>query len=548
VTTAAAVGDSLRAALATADLRRLQLAWCAAAVGAWVFFIALAVYAFDAGGATAVGVAALVRMVPAGVAAPFAGLLADRNPRRDVLLISLIARALVLGAIAAAIAAGAPLALVLTLAALFTIVSTAHKPAQAALLPTLAETPRQLAASNAVWSGTDNAAFLFGSLLGGALIALSGVDIAFLVTALLFGLAAWPIARIGRDPVPSYRADPGGSAVLSDAVDGFRAIARDARLRLVVGFLALSTLVEGAVDVLVVVVAIDLLDLGGPGVGWLNACWGLGGLIGGLASLALLARGHLAAGLSVGGLLVGLPLMAIAGLVSVAVAAPMLVLLGVGYAVIEVAGLSLLQRLASDALLARAFAVVESSYWITTGLGAILAPALIMGLGVEGALVAVGACLPLVVLLRWGALARFEAAAPVPEREFAALRALPAFAPLPIATVENVARRVSDVRVPAGGVVIREGEVGDVFFVVVDGLLDVTCRDEPVGPVAPGDYFGEIAVLRDCPRTATVTARTDTHLFALDRELFLCAFNAHACTTKAVRATAEQRYERAHAV
>jgi hypothetical protein len=323
----------------------------------------------------------------------------------------------------------------------------------------------------------------------------------------------------------------------------------DARLRLVVGFMTVSTLVEGAVDVLVVVVAIRLLDLGGSGVGWLNACWGTGGLIGGVAALVLLGRGRLAAGLAIGGLLVGIPLMAIAGLANVPAAAVLLVLLGVGYALVEVAGLSLLQRLSSEDVLGRAFAVVESSYWITTGIGAIVAPAVVALLGVRGALVAVGVCLPLVVVLRWGMLKRLEAGVPVPEREFRAIRALPAFAPLPLATIENVSRQVAQVRVPAGQVVIREGDEGNLFYVVVDGALDVSCGDGAtvLDPLGDGDYFGEIALLRDIPRTATVTARTDSLLYALDRDSFLCTVSAHRCTRESLSDAASRRFERAHA-
>src|SRR5947209_1366792 len=196
---------SLASALATVQLRRLQIGWAVSAVGGWVFFVALAVYAFDAGGATAVGAAALTRMVPAGLAAPVAGVLADRYSRRDVLLAAIAVRAVILAAIGAAVAASAPLAVVLALAALFTIAATAHKPAQAALLPSLVESPRQLASCNAVWSAVDNGAFLVGALLSGALIATTTMAASFLVTAGLFALAGVPVAMITRDPVPDYR-------------------------------------------------------------------------------------------------------------------------------------------------------------------------------------------------------------------------------------------------------------------------------------------------------------------------------------------------------
>jgi predicted MFS family arabinose efflux permease len=544
------VHSAISDALGTADLRRLQLAWLVSATAAWVFFVALAVYAYDAAGAAGVGAATLVRMIPAGLAAPLAGTLADRTSRRDVLLVSLVFRAWALLGITFAVWADAPTAVVLALAAVFTICATAHKPAQAALLPSLADTPRQLAASNAVWSGVDNGAFLGGALLGGVLIALASVPAAFAVTAALFVFAALPMGRIPRDTVPPYREDVGTSmrGVVDSTAQGFREVLGEKRLRLVVGFLGVSTLVEGAVDVLVVVVAIELLDLGGAGVGWLNSCWGLGGLLGGLAALVLLRRGTLASGLALGGLLIGLPLIGIAAFASVGATALLLVFLGIGYSLVEVAGLSLLQRLNSEDVLARAFSVVESQYWVTTGLGAILAPVLVDAVGTRDALIAVGTCLPVVVVLRWAALRRLEAGAPVPEAEFRALRALPDFAPLPLAVVENVSRRMSEMRVTAGQVVIREGDPGEFFYVVAAGSFEVACHGGPaLDPLGRGDYFGEIALLRDIPRTATVTAQCDSLLYALDRDAFLSTISAHPCTTEYVAGSAQRRFDRAHA-
>ena len=536
--------ESAGDALGTRNLRRLQLAWAVSAMGGWVFFVALAVYAYDMGGAAAVGAAALVRMVPAGIAAPATGLLADRRSRRDVLLAATAGRALVLAALTVAVALGAPLALVLALGALFTVIATAHKPAQAALLPSLADTPRQLAASNAVWSALDNAGFLVGSLIGGVLIATAGVDYAFGATAVLFALAVLPLALIPRDPVPEHRLVAEREPTWRELVLGFDVVRKHAGLRLVVGLLSLSTLAEGAIDVLVVVIALELLDLGGEGVGWLNACWGIGGMIGGAAALALLRCGRLAFGLTLGGLMAGLPLVAIAAVPEVPTAVAMLTVVGVGYALIEVAGLTLLQRLTSDEVLGRAFAVVESTYWASTGLGAILAPVLLAWLGIQGALLAVGLALPLMVLARWVALARFEAGALVPERPFKLLHGMSLFAPLPIGTLENLARGVSELRVPAGTVVVHEGDVGDRFYAVAEGKLDVTCERGAYPPVAEGDFFGEIALLRDMPRTATVTASTDSVLYALDRDLFLYAVSGQRRSTQAAAKVVDVRLHR----
>src|SRR5215207_2471484 len=537
--------QSLTDALATADLRRLQLNWTGASVGSWTFFIVLAVYAYNQGGATAVGVAALARMVPAGLAAPLAGVVVDRRSRREVLLASTIGRSLLLAGIGAAVAAEAPLAAVLALSAVCTALATAHKPAQAALLPALAETPRQIAASNAVLTAVDSAGFLAGSLLAGVLVASTSIELAFLVTAGFFAVAVWPLAQIPRDPIPAYR-EHGNEAeqALEELGSGFRTVAHDPSLRLIVGLAACSTFVEGAVDVLVVLVAIELLDLGNAGVGWLNSAWAVGGIAGGAGAISLLARGRLAAGLAGGCLLVGVPLLLTAALPEVPVAVAMLVILGVGYSLIETANLTLLQRLTSDDVLGRAFAVLESSYWLTTGLGAITAPAIVSPLGVRGALLAFGCSLPLLAALRWASLARFEAGAAIPEHAFALLRRVPLFAPLSIGALENLSLRLAAMDVPAGWAVVREGELGDRFYVIAVGEFDVTCSRGAFRPLVDGDVFGEIALLREVPRTATVTARREAVVFALDRDAFLTAVGGHRFSARTVDTLAADRAER----
>jgi MFS family permease len=389
----------VRDALSTPDLRRLQMAWAAAAVGGWAFMVALAVHAYEVGGAPAVGFAALVRMVPAGLAAPLLGAAADRFSRRDVLLAATVVRAVLLG-----VAALAPFALLLVLTALVTVAGAAHKPAQAALLPRLAPDLNRQAAANAVATAVDNVAFVVGALAAGAVVAAAGAPAVFAVAAAAFAVAAALIARIGRDrPHPNLKG-PRRFA--------FGLVVRDRRLRLLVGVLSASTLIEGMVDVLVVVVALRLVDLGGAGVGWLNAAWGAGGIVGGALALRLVARGRLARALPAGGLLIGLPLLALAALPEAGAALALLAILGVGYSLVEVAGVTLLQRLAHDRVRARAAGVLESSYWLTTGAGAMLAPAVVALAGPRGALLVMGAALPLIILSRWAALTGLARTAP----------------------------------------------------------------------------------------------------------------------------------------
>jgi len=374
----------LRLALATPDLRRLQAAWAAAATGGWAFMVALAVYAYGEGGAAAVGLAALVRMVPAGLAAPLLGKAADRFPRRDVLLASTLARAVLLGALALAAALHA-FPLVLVLAALFTVAQAAHKPAQAALIPRLGP---HAEAANALWTTIDNAAFILGALAGGALVATTGAPVAFAAAALTFLLATVLLVNIKRD-CPSL-----GTAANLKVPGTFKLAGLDRRAKTLVGVLSVSTLIEGMVDVLVVVTALELVDVGEAGVGWLNGAWGVGGVLGGVLAVRLARRG-----LPLGGLLIGVPLVVLAALPSPVAALLALTALGVGYSLVETAGITRLQRLTRDEHRARAFAALESTYWLTTGAGAMLAPLLIHTTGVRGALLIAGAGLPLTLLL-----------------------------------------------------------------------------------------------------------------------------------------------------
>jgi hypothetical protein len=233
--------------------------------------------------------------------------------------------------------------------------------------------------------------------------------------------------------------------------------------------------------------------------------------------------------------------IAVAGLGSFLAAMAMLGVLGLGLTLIEVAGQTLLQRLAADEVLARAFGVVETLYWLLNATGAILAPALAAALGVRGALIIAGALLPVAVLPRWATLRGMESSAPAPERELLTLRRTELLAPLPLTVLENLAREVAPVCVRAGDVVTREGERGERFYVIVEGRFDVDEHGLERRGLGPGDFFGEIALLRDVPRTATVTARSDVVLYALDRDAFISAVTGFGPSLSAAEAVIGMR-------
>jgi MFS family permease len=269
--------------------------------------------------------------------------------------------------------------------------------------------------------------------------------------------------------------------------------------------------------------------------------WGLGGVIGGAVALGLLGRGRLALGLALGCLAIGLPMLAIAVHPATLVAFAGVFVLGVGYTLVETAGLTLMQRLASDEVLSRVFGVVESTYVASTGIGAAVAPALIGLVGTRGALAVTGALLPILALARWRRLASFEEGHRIPERSFELLRGVPLFAPLPVASVENLALRLEPVAVVAGQEVIRQGDPGDRFFVVDAGQVEILVDGRRVRVEGPGEFFGEIALLHEVPRTATVRALGDGTLLALDRDEFVATVTGNPRSLRAAHSVIGER-------
>jgi MFS family permease len=509
------------------DLARLIVGWGGMTVTTWVFAIALGVYAFDAGGATAVGIAALVRLLPGALASPVAGLLGDRHSRRLVLMVSSLLSGLAIALAATAAAVAAPAWVVYALAGAFTIASTPYVPAEGALLPVVARSPQELAAGNVARSQMDNLGFLVASLAAGMLLALASPEAAFAAAAAASVFTAGILASLARDERPSYADEIGPSGILDETAVGLKALMAQPKLRLVGITLGLLVFVEGAADVMIVLVALDLLEIGEASVGWINATWGVGALFAGAGLAVLLDRGKLAAGLTGGSLVVGAGL-ALPGVWPVVLAAYLcFFLMGCGYSFVEVAARTLLQRLGSDETLARVIGFLETSRLAAMALGAIVAPVLVALVGIRGALLALGAVLPLLALLRWRSLRAFEIGAAVSERSFSLLRGTSIFAPLPIDTLEGVCRSLVELDAKAGQEVITQGDHGDRFYLIDRGEVEVIQDGVFKRNQTDGEGFGEIALLRDVPRTATVRTTRRTRLLALDRDRFIETVTGH---------------------
>lgn len=520
------------------NLRRLQLAWAASIVGTWAYGIAVVVYAYDHGGATAVGVVGLARWLAAAAASPFSALLGDRFDRRRVMAASDLARALLIGAAALAAFTGAAPAIVYVLSALVGVAATAFRPAEAALVPTLARTPEELTAANVVASTIESVGIFGGPALGGLLLAATGAGTVFVVTA---GLLIWSaLLIVGIHPLERAPAEQPGS-VRQELLAGFRTIARERRLRLLVGLFAAQTFVDGMLNVLIVVLALKFLHTGRAGVGFLNSAVGIGGLVGAVVAAALVGRKRLAADFGLGIVLWGVPLALVAVSRNEAAALVLLGVLGVGNTLVDVSGMTLMQRAAPDEVLARVFGVLESVLLLTIGLGAIAAPLLLSLLGTRGALIVAGAILPAVVIPAWSSLVAIDRAAVAPTDRIELLRRVSIFAPLPAVSVEQLAGALDEVRIPAGETIFRQGDPGDRFYIVREGAVEVTVDGGPARTLGPDDSFGEIALLRDVPRTATVRAVDETTLYALDRGEFIPIVTGYAPSLDAADAVIGMR-------
>jgi MFS family permease len=518
--------EAFRAVFANPSLRRVELAAAGSETGKWLYILALSIYAYDHGGATAVGIVALIRTVPAAIGAPFTALLGDRYRRDHVMLGASLARVVAVGATAALAASGASTLLVYLLAGVVTLTSTAFRPAQAAALPSLARTPDELTAANVASSTISTLSSFLGPAVGGLLFAVTSTEVVFLTTAGVFLWSALLVSRVKLEK-PSA-ASPSREGIAHGAVAGFRLILGDSNLRVLMSLYTVQAFIGGAFNVFVVVVALDLLDLGNSGVGLLNAGFGIGGFLGAAVSLALLARRRLAADFMLGMFLWGVPLVLIGLWPNLGAALVLLGLVGIGETLVEVAGPTLLQRSVPDALLARVFGALESLLVTMIGLGGLTAPLVIHLLGIRRGLVLSGILLPAFAALFWRRLRAIDREHAPPERELDLLHGVPFFARLPESTLEQLASRLERIRVPAGHDVFRQGDPGDRFYVIAEGEVEVVIDGRSTGTLEPGEHFGEIALLRDIPRTAGVRARSDVELYALGRDDFIAAVTGHA--------------------
>jgi hypothetical protein len=514
-------------ALGNTALRSVELAYVgfnAAEYGEW---IAVLVYAYGHGGTTVAALVAAVQLAPCVIAAPvFAGL-ADRYPPGRVLAAGYVGQGVGMAATAGVMFAGAPPLVVYTVAIVAAVPFTVTRPTQSALLPSIARTPDELTAANVVSNWSEGVGIVGGPVMAGLVVGPGGpgtVLAMFAAIALACAVVVWPV-RDAAKPVRAAGDDDDGGML-----GGLAALRADSTTAFLVGLVGSQAVVIGALDVLNVVLAFQIIDTGRSGVAYLNAAFGAGGIVGGVATVALVGRRRLAPPLLAGVVVWG-GAFAILGVQTSTVGA--FVLLGVSGAarsLVDVSGRSLLQRASDPRALGRVFGVLEGLDMAGYAVGSLMVPLLAFLGGPRAAVIGVGLVLPLVMVGGLRRLLAIDAHATVPIVQIGLLRLSELFAPLPAPELEGLARRLVSVDVGAGTEIIREGDPGDRYYAIAAGEATVIHAGAVTATLGRGDGFGEIALLRDVPRTATVTAATGMQLYTLDKDAFLAAVTGHAPT------------------
>jgi hypothetical protein len=531
---------ALRAVLRNGSITRMQLAFLLFNVAEPAMWVAIFVYAFGQGGTREVGLVSIVVLVPAGVLAPVAAALGDRFRRELVVRLGYLAQGITTGASAVALAVRAPRTVVYALAAIAAVTYTTGRPNHHSLMPSLSESPEQVAAANSVSSLSEGVGYTAGGLVAAALAG-AGAGAVFGAAATAVVLAA--LLTLGvRTLAPGRREAPFRPWTLAvDAASGMAMLVRARSGRLLVLLAAVVAVSSGALGVLMVPLAIDTLGLGDAGVGFLTTMISVGLLVGAGVSVAFAPRRRLTAPIVLSAAIFALGATLFGWAAGTAAAVVAAVVYGVAITLMDVLGRTMLQRATTDEVLTRVFGAVEAFWLLGYAGGAVIAPPLGSWLGLSWAFVATGVAVIGTALAITVGLRAIDAAFVVPERQLSLLARVPMFAPLPRLDLERLARQLDRIETPAGMEVIRQGDVGDRFYVIDAGRFEIVIDGARVAVQSEGDHFGEIALLHDVPRTATVAAIEDGAVWALDQEEFLATLtDLPQAATEAHRISAER--------
>ena len=524
------------------NLRFLNLAYPVSAIGDWAYATAITVWIFGVAGASGVAIFGAARLSIMAIVAPFAATLADKFDRKKTMVLSDLVRVFLVAIAAFAISVEVPPLVVFALVGLTSVAALPFRPAQAALVPSLVNEPIELTAANGTTNTLESVAFFVGPAVAGLLLTVTTVPIVLAVNVLTF---LWSMSMVIRIRVPAKaRADElasvgGGQSTdapastdlveangakpgfLAESAAGFRFIWGHSDLRMVTAMYAAQTVVAGASLVFGILLAVEY-GLGPEGVGYLDSALGVGAILGGLMAISRGSKQRLAQDFGWGVVFWALPLVLIAGFPQVAVGFLAMAIVGGANPVVDINASTILQRLTPDEVMGRVFGALESLLIAGMAVGALVMPVLVHVFGLRWALGILGAGIVLSVLPTAGKLRRLDETL-VPPEGLDLLRQNSLFAPLPRPTLEAVAHQLQAIRFDTDEVVVTQGETGHEFYLIENGQVAVVMDGRRLATLGRGDFFGEIALLRDVPRTATVTTLEPTVVLTLGREGFLAA-------------------------
>jgi MFS family permease len=509
----------VRQALRNPRLRKVLAAYLLFNVAEWASWIALLVWAYGRGGVHAASAIALVQLLPAALFATPTAALLGKLSRAQALTTGYLCQAVTSLALGLALVSDASAWLVAVLAGLTSVAITLTRPVHNALLPEVSRTTGDLTAGNAISGSLEATATFVGPLLSGLLTAAWGPGGVLL--AMGAGTVAAVLVTMPVRSAPPVAATPGAGRTRP-----MRTVLASPAARLMALLVAAAYTLVGMADILLVVLALEVLDMSSAGPGILNSALGIGGLVGAGLTFMLIGRAALATALALGAIVAGAAFALAGQLPSAPLVMALIAVSGAGKLFYDVSSRTFVQRLLPDHLLTAMFAVQESSTMVGLATGAVAAPLLVSSIGPHLSFIAAGALLPVVAVVAFGRLRRLDAQAVVPLEVLALLREVPVLAVLAPRMVERMALDSVSVVAPPGSVIIETGDIGDRFYVIASGTVVVTMDGTVVRELGAGGWFGELALLHDIPRTATITAGSEVKMWALDRDSFLTAVQA----------------------
>lgn len=523
---------SFRSALAHRDYRWMFTGHAVSQIGSWAYNVALAVWVFErTGSASWVAAASLGRFVPSLIFSVYGGVIAERFERRRVMLAVDLLSTTWMTLLAIVAGVDGPVLLAIVFASFTTIGGTVFFPAEAAMTPQLVG-EKDLAAANALNSMVANGSIIVGPGIGAVLLSLGPPEVIFFINGLTFLFSAFCIFQVKARSRATDVTEGGAAGFFRQITVGFKAIMESTTALVLVLFSVFASFLYGTDTVLYVMIGEEKIGTGAGGFGLLLAALGVGGILAGPFVNRASAAKRLGLVITVGMIAYGLPTFFMQYVDSPTVAFGIQVLRGAGTLFVDVLAVTALQRSLPPDRIARVFGVFIALVLGAISLGAYVTPLLLGWLGLDTTLAVFGLAAPIITVLLYPKVVSIDRRNAVRlaemEPRIAAIEPLGIFSAASRSIVERLAGAAAEVTAAEGDWIIREGDPADAFYVLTGGAVDVFARGEMdresfIRTLEPGDYFGEIGLIENVPRTASIRAGAGVTMLRIAGNDFLDA-------------------------